>query len=788
MEKNNPDIIDFSAVLRDYRKHWYWFVISLFVCGMIGLWLCSRHKNIHTIAASVLIDKDAANGGIPSIDFESLISGSSEVDNEVYLISSHSIYVEAAQALGLDRKRYIKEGIRLINYKFDDYPIDVAPPAEFSDTTTKALTFKAKINKEGIADYIKVIDDGSTIAEKKNVALPAVMETEFGDFSVGKTDDFGKEELPFTFIEIVTSYHSAAEDIDEDINAYLPSKKANVIGLEYKTAYPAFGKQLLNTIIEKYNERAIRDKNVQGEKTLKFLDGRIALLRDQLGETERELQSFKEDKGIVDFKAEAQYNLEMKGQVARELITAQTDLEVVKLAREFLSTPGNEYQLVPYTPVSASKQPGGGDGLTEMITQYNKLIIERMAIASNAKSENSALRRMNEQLDAMRANILSTLSKSEESAKLVVSEMRSQMDNAENRLGGMPAKEREYVNIERDRKLNQEIYLFMLKHREETAIMIANAVSKGIVIDEAYQMREPVNMGKKGILAIALMFGLFIPLIGIYLRRMLRSKVSEREEVEALAAPPVLGEVCTSRLGKALVCTPNSNSSAAELFRLIRANLQFILTQNDDKVVLVTSSRPGEGKSFVSINTAASLSLLGKKVLLVGADIRKPRLSEYLGIHAQKGLTNYLANDSVSMDDVICRHPLELKDLDIVVAGAVPPNPSELLLSKRVDQFFQEARKLYDYIIIDTAPLGIVSDTFSLARVANASIYVTRLNVTLKKDIRFINTVFEEKRLPRMNVVINGTTSFHRYGYGEGEAGSFGKSARKRAWWQIWKK
>ncbi|MDE7141684.1 MAG: hypothetical protein K2O33_02160, partial [Muribaculaceae bacterium] len=475
MEKNNPDIIDFGAVMRDYRKHWYWFVISLFVCGLIGLWLCSRHKNVHVIAASVLIDKDAANGGIPSIDFESLISGSSEVDNEVYLISSHSIYVETARELGLDRKRYIKEGIRLLDYRFDNYPVDIVPPAGFSDTTTLALTFKVAMNDDGKADYIKVIDDGSTIAEKKDAALPAMVKTEYGDFTVEKTADFDKEDLPFTFMEIISSYHSAAEDIDQDINAYLPSKKANVIGIEYKTAYPKFGKTLVNTIIEKYNERAIRDKNVQGEKTLKFLDGRIALLRDQLGETERQLQSFKEDKGIVDFKAEAQYNLQMKGEVAKELITAQTDLEVVKLAREFLATPGNEYQLVPYTPVSASKQSGGGDGLTEMITQYNKLIIERMDVATNAKGENATLKRMNEQLDAMRANILSTLTKTEQSARLVVSEMRAQMDNAENRLGGMPAKEREYVNIERDRKLNQEIYLFMLKHREETAIMIAKA-------------------------------------------------------------------------------------------------------------------------------------------------------------------------------------------------------------------------------------------------------------------------------------------------------------------------
>lgn len=786
MEKNNPDIIDFGAVMRDYRKHWYWFVISLFICGLAGLWLCSRHKDIHTIAASVLIDKDAANGGIPSIDFESLISGSSEVDNEVYLISSHSIYVEAAKELGLDRRRYIREGIRLLDYRFDDFPVDVVPPAGFSDTTTLSLTFKVRINDNGGADYIKVTNDGSTVAKMDNVSLPATVKTEYGDFQIAKTSDFDNEETPFTFITIIDSYHSAAEDIDEDINAFLPSKKANVIGIEYKTAYPGFGKKLVNTIIEKYNERAIRDKNVQGEKTLRFLDERIALLRGQLGETERELQSFKENKGIVDFKAEAQYNLEMKGQVAKELITAQTDLEVVKLAREFLSTPGNEYQLVPYTPVSASRQSGGSDGLTEMITQYNKLIIERMDVAANAKSENSTLRRMNDQLDAMRANILSTLSKTEQSARLVVNEMRSQMDNAESKLGSMPAKEREYVNIERDRKLSQEIYLFMLKHREETAIMIANAISKGIVIDEAYQMREPVNMGKKGKLAIALLFGFLIPLVGIYLRRMLRSKVAEREEVEAIAAPPVLGEVCVSRLGKALVCTPGSNSSAAELFRLIRANLQFILTQTDDKVVLVTSSRPGEGKSFVSINTAASLSLLGKKVLLVGADIRKPRLAEYLGISSNSGLTGYLANEATTLDDIICRHPLELKDLDIVVAGAVPPNPSELLLGNRIDRFFEEARARYDYIIVDTAPLGIVSDTFSLARVADASIYVTRLNVTLKKDIQFVNSVYQEKRLPRLNLVINGTASFHRYGYGEGEARS--REGITRRWWQFWKK
>ncbi|MDE7119800.1 MAG: polysaccharide biosynthesis tyrosine autokinase, partial [Muribaculaceae bacterium] len=412
------------------------------------------------------------------------------------------------------------------------------------------------------------------------------------------------------------------------------------------------------------------------------------------------------------------------------------------------------------------------DGINELVTTYNKLVLERMKMASNAKADNVALRKISEQLDALRSNIILTMSKVAESAQVAVDELRTQLTKAQNDLVKFPRQELQFRDIRRNSALLQSLYTFLTQKREETAILLANTMPKGRIVDEAYTLSEPVSMSKKMILAICLLFGMFVPFIGIYLMSIFRTKLVSREEIEGATDVPVLGEICTSRAGKSLVVTPGSKSSTVELFKLVRTNLDFVLAGTAQKVVIVTSSNSGEGKSFISINTAAAIALTGKKVVLVGMDIRKPRLAEYLDLPAGKaGVTAYLADDAVTVDEITMRTPLPVSNLDVITAGVVPPNPSELLLSSRLEQLFAELRARYDYIIVDSAPLGLVSDTFSLGRVADATVFVTRVKVTTKANMRMIAQIAEEKRLPRVGVVVNGTDSYYRYGYGEEDFG-----------------
>lgn len=411
-----------------------------------------------------------------------------------------------------------------------------------------------------------------------------------------------------------------------------------------------------------------------------------------------------------------------------------------------------------------------------LVTTYNTLVLERMKIASNAKPNNIALKKISEQLDALRSNIILTMSKVAESAQVAVDELKVQLNRAQSDLVKFPRQELQFRDIRRNTSLLQSLYAFLTQKREETAILLANTMPKGRIVDEAYTLSDPVSMSKKMILAICLLFGFFIPFIGIYLLSVFRSKLVSREEIESATDVPVLGEICTSRAGKSLVVTPGSKSSTVELFKLVRTNLNFVLSNADEKVVIVTSSTAGEGKSFISINTAAAIALTGKKVALVGMDIRKPRLAEYLGLpQGHAGVTAYLADDAVTVDDITMRNPVQVDNLDVITAGVVPPNPSELLLSNRLDQLFKILRERYDYVLVDSAPLGLVSDTFSLGRLADATIFVARVNVITKANMRMINQIAQEKRLPKPGIVVNGTASYYRYGYGDDDFGKKGK-------------
>ena len=330
----------------------------------------------------------------------------------------------------------------------------------------------------------------------------------------------------------------------------------------------------------------------------------------------------------------------------------------------------------------------------------------------------------------------------------------------------MPTQEREFIDMQRQQLIKQELFLFLLQKREENALNQSMATPKSTIVNAAYNLSEPISTPKIITLFVGLLIGAILPIIYLYLKDLLRTKFSNRNELETLTSLPVLGEICTHKNKDHIVIREGENSSIAELFRLIRNNIQFVLNNKDEKVILVTSSISGEGKSFISSNLAISMALLGKRVLLIGMDIRNPQLGSYLNIRSPKGLTNYLADTSVSISDITLSSAIQ-KGMDIILAGPVPPNPSELLLSNRVDELFGQLREIYDYIIIDSAPVSMVADTFSLTRIADTTVYVCRANYTKKEYIRYVNRIAAEKRLGKVSIILNGTEAQQGYGYGK---------------------
>ncbi len=755
-KRNHSDIINIRGALKLYWSKWYLFVISVGCCLILGFLFCRMYKQKYGVRANVLIVQEESNPMMTIGGLGELFGSSGYVDDEIFVITSHSLYRDVVRDLGLNKTHYVRQGFLKSDLVYPDYPIDVFAAAGIIDTLKSTLSFKVKVGEDGLAD-VTIKGKYGKIEDAKDIRLPHTFKTNFGEFTVDRTEYYPKGKSVTSTI-LVTGYHSAAEDLALDITSEIANKKSNVIELSYNTPNAVMGEMILQDVIDKYNIRGINEKNLQGQKTAEFIDERLALLGSDLSDAEGTIQQFKENQGIIDVRSEAAYQTNKRGSLEASLLSSETQLEVLRMTLEFIDNPENRYQIIPTIVDSESA--------AAVINTYNNLIAERENMLRTVSEDNQAIVRINHRLDSYRTNIISTVNQNIDKTRIMINDLRKQLGQTTGRLSNVPGQERTTIDMNRQLQVKQQLYLFLRQRQEENAMLLANAVPKGQVVDEPYTLKKPIGMGKMSIMIIALLFGLMLPPVYLYLLKLLRGKIESRKEIEQRTSAPILGEMCIDNSGNSLVVSPSDTSSTSELFRLMRANMLFIFNDVNDKVVLLTSSKSGEGKTFISINLAASLALLGKKVLLVGMDIRLPRLAEYLNISSRYGLTQYLSSSDISLDSVIVKSPeKDLPTLDIILAGPVPPNPAELLASTRVDDLFARLRQMYDYIVVDSAPVGMVSDTFTLNRISDATIYVTRVNVTSTSDVDFIEEIHEEKRLKKLSVVVNGVKSKKTYGY-----------------------
>lgn len=762
--KGNSNI-NLVELYQEYKSKWWWFVVSVVVCCGLAFLYSMRKNPIYQVNASVLISQEDQSSGSSMMKMFSLgdmFGGYSSVDDQLMVMSSHGVLKQTVKDLQLNKNYYVRENILKGKPCYKNVPVEIYYEPTIADTLSTVLGFRVKVDdKENVDIRVKAGKD--VIAEVEGKKFPVSVDTPYGVFVFNKTKDFEKGESMREYISIM-SYDLAAEGVGKTVSISIPNKKANLIQLSVKSPIISKSKDILNTIVANYNRVGIEEKKTKGQKTAEFIDGRLESLSHELNASEQEVEDYKRSNQLTDVRAEATYLMEKRGALEAQLVSAETEFEILNMVRKFVANPENRYSLVPSTAA------GGETGAAaEAIKTYNELVLERMKLQNNAKTNNASLRAISEQIDALRGNINTTLDKAVEASLVKLRELRQKSNESMSKLGEIPRQEREYTTIKRQQSIKAQLYVYLLQQREETNLSIANSMPRGVIIDEAYSIFEPVSMSRKRMLMIAFILGLAIPVGLLYMKNKFKNRFETRSELEKYTSVPILGEVCESRRKETLVV--NGSSSIAELFRLIRSNLQFILNGRDDKVILVTSTVSGEGKSFVSVNLAGTLALLGKRVLLVGMDIRKPQLANYLHLQSEPGLTQYLSSDNYTLKDIIRVAPA-MKNMDVIVAGPVPPNPAELLASSKLDNMFDELKDVYDYIIVDSAPVGMVSDTFVLDRVANATVYVCRANYSSLKDVEFLNHVYADKRLKKMSLVVNGTVAHNGYGYGYGHVPS----------------
>lgn len=766
-QNNSNELISLPDLVKTVVKHWYLFVISVICCVALAFAYAKITKDEYTVCANVMIRTDMSSTGnmagafMQQFGLGNLMGQGVSVDDELHVISSHSLLREAALKMGLNKTRIYKENFFNRETQYKDFAIDVIDPTMQCDTLSTTLVFKIKVDEEGKAD-IKVKKRFHTLANIKDTTLPAEVSTIYGNYIVTTTPDYVAGEA-YNYTIRVCSFDAAAENVGKNVDIYIPDKLSNLITLSMQTAYIDYGKELLNTLTDLYNKRGIKEKNIEAINTAQFIDERLALIAHELDSAERKVEKYKQDNKLSDLEIEAKIILEQDGEFQATLLETETTAKILEYTLDFISQPENRYSLIPFSS-------GLDKGASDALTAYNELALKRLNLSNTAKAGSPALKILEEQIDASRQNVISTVKTALESTNIALKDLRDKEAKFYDRIRTMPTQEREFISIFRQKAIKEELYIFLLQKQEENALTLAMASPKGQIVDEAYNFVEPVSLSTTMKLAIGFLIGLILPAIYLYLRAIFQTKFSTKEEVERMTRIPILGELCTHHSNSNIVVHEGDNSSISELFRLLRTNLQFMLTGRKDKVVLLTSSVSGEGKSFVSVNLAIALSLLKKRVLIIGLDIRNPRLSEYLNVSSRFGITNYLASEEVEIDQIIV--PSNINPLlDIITAGPVPPNPAELILSNRLDALFDELRNRYDYIIVDSAPVAMVSDTFSLMRIADAVIYVCRANYTQREYIRYCNNLVTDGRLRNVSLVVNATNSSQGYGYGVGPNG-----------------
>lgn len=776
MGEQDEEKINYQELLFKYIIHWPWFVASILVC-LIGAW-CYLHFQtpVYRVSASIMIKDDKKGGGSNTADLESfglggMITSTQNIDNEIEVLRSKTILKEVVNDLELyivyyDGDEFPKKEL------YKNSPVIINLTAQEADKLPGAALIDMILAPEGGLDVsLKV---GLNEYNKHFDKLPAVLPTDAGTFGFTLRDSLsnGKIEgqkgvrsinaVVYPPFEVAKGYQGALS-IDPT------SKTTSVAVVSLINTNMQRSQDFINKLMEMYNLNTNNDKNEVAEKTREFINERIKIIDEELGSTEDKLEIFKRSAGLTDISSDAQLAVSGNAEYEKKRVENGTQINLVRDLTKYINNPSNEYEVLPGN-IGLSDA-----GLTTQIDRYNELIIERKRLLRTSTESNPMIVNLDTSIRAMKANVQAAINGTLQGLLIVKSDLEREANRFSRRISDAPGQERQYVSIARQQEIKAGLYLMLLQKREENAITLAATANNAKIIDDPVADGGPVSPKPRMIYMIALVIGVGLPVGIIFLIGLVKFKIEGRGDVEKLTRLPIVGDIpLTEEKNGSIAVFENQNTLMSETFRNIRTNIQFML-EKDQKVILVTSTVSGEGKSFISSNLAISLSLLGKKVVIVGLDIRKPGLNKVFNIpRKEQGITQYLSNPEKDLMDLV--QPSDVsKNLYILPGGTVPPNPTELLARDGLDKAIETLKENFDYVVLDTAPVGMVTDTLLIGRVANLAVYVCRADYTRKAEFTLINELADNNKLPNICTVINGLDlQKKKYGYYYGY-GKYGK-------------
>jgi len=766
LNNSNIENINIREIIIKYIMKWHWFLISVVICFAIAYFYLKITNEQFQVQSTILIRKDKSTSGLLDLSMlDGLGGGSStskEVEDEIQVLSSKTLMASVIKTLNIETEYFVKTSFRY-NEIYPLTPLKLITPPMFNDTVKQQVVLKLVRNEK---EYQIEFKFGKITEKYKITDLTKEIITPAGVFKF-------KQILPIKIGEefkiITYPTRNLTDNYCSAVKVSSVNKKSNAINVSTISACPKKSEVVVNKIIELYNQDAVIDKNLIATSTALFVQERIKLIGSELLDVELDVENYKKKNKLTDITADADIFLKSASAYDTKLAELETQLNLVSYIEAYVKDNKHQYDLVPANLGIEDKS------LLLLIQEYNKALLDRIKVMRTTNEKNPVFTQMEQQLKELRSSIIVSISSIKDGLKIAKRDVLGKTSQFTSRINGVPTQERELTEIIRQKEIKSKLYLFLLQKREENALSLASTIPSAKTIDAAYSTLRPIAPKRMMIFVLALMFGFLIPLVYIYLSEMLNNKILSSKELKRLVNVPYLGSIGLKKENDVVVVREGKTTPIVEMFRIIRTNMQFMLSGKENPVILITSSISGEGKSFTSINLAMSFALMKKKVVLVGLDIRSPMLGDYLHLSKERGITMYIADESYTVNDIIIPsnlHPY----LDVIPAGPIPPNPAELIMNQRLDDLFLQLRGMYDYIIVDSAPIGLVSDTYLLNRLIDNCVYVARQNYTPREACSLINEIYEHKRINGMAVVLNGTNESSGYGYGYG----YGKGSKSK--------
>lgn len=769
MDRINPNNIasnaskekefDVGLFLKKLFSTWYYFLVSVIFCGVIAFLVIRYSTPIYKINAKVLINPDSKSMGGSAgdlMDISALMGIKSNVDNEAEVLKTRNLTRKVVQDIQLNATFYKVGSIRDVEVNSSPFiltKLDIPDSLiaikiyfskisnkDFSLTYTNPETSKEEIRKIKFGEYFTI----------KTV----------GNFRIDKNVNY-KGDIEEEFYLDLKSVDEQVSILREAIVIGVTNSDVTTVDLSLNYPVPAKGENILAKLIENYVEQTIREKNRIADSTITFIDNRLFLVSQELSGIEGNIQSFKQDNKLADISEQSKQLVGQSTETIKQEAEIETQINIIDAITENLRNGIKNNRVIATSLLQIDPV------FSSLVEKYNSRLIELERLSLVSTSNNPFVRSLEDQIDELKSAILSNLK--ENRKNLVIK--KTQIINNSGKITGaikkVPTQERIYLDLARQQQIKQELYIYLLQKREETAISKTSNISNSQTIDPPKAEYKPVSPKKIVVLGLAIIIGLILPLFRMIILDTLNRRIQSKEDITNNTSVPILGEISHSQSKDPLVLMKDSRSSIAEQFRALRTNIKFYLNDEAEKVILVTSSMPGEGKSFLSINVSNVLAITGKKVVIMELDLRKPKVSSQFNLDNKIGFSNYIITKNMTTDEIIKKSGVH-ENLFVICSGPIPPNPAELILHDRTKQLIAELKEKFDYVVIDSPPLGLVTDAQLLSTYTNLTLYVVRQKYTFKEHLQIPQDLFRSSKMSKIGIIVNDIETKSKYGYGYG--------------------